>query len=93
MALGHGVGDDLVTPSVALDDRLDQAGTLLVAGAVGIGEEREPSQRAVGAGRRVALVAECEADREASTTGIVVEATEKLAGDADERRVVKAHAG
>jgi hypothetical protein len=43
MALGHGVGDDLVTPSVALDDGVDQADALVVACAVGVGEERESS--------------------------------------------------
>ena len=58
MALGHGVSDDLVTPSVALDDGLDQADALVFAGTIGVGEERESRERAVGACRRVALVAE-----------------------------------
>ena len=58
MALAGGVSDDLITPSVAFDDGLDEADALILAGAIGVGEEREPSQRAVGARRRVALVAE-----------------------------------
>jgi len=37
------VSDDLITPSVALDDSLDQADALILAGPVGVGEEREPS--------------------------------------------------
>ena len=44
MALGGGASDDLITPSVALDDRFDKAGTLVFAGAVGVGEEREPRE-------------------------------------------------
>ena len=44
MALGHGGSNDVVTPSVAFDDGLDEAGALVVAGAIGVGEERESSE-------------------------------------------------
>ena len=58
MVLRCGVGDDLVTPTVALDDGLNQTGALIFAGPIRVGEERESSERAVGSGRRVTLVAE-----------------------------------